>query len=155
MESDGRKRPTHLPSIERFNTSIIVFLTVCTKNRKPILANDAAHQRLRDAWQAKTLWIVGRYIIMPNHIHLFCAPGEFPPMPLRTWVKFWKSHAARSWANRDDAPVWQRDFWDTQLRRGENYREKWQYVVHNAVRANLVQRTEDWPYQGELNILRW
>jgi len=23
------------------------------------------------------------------------------------------------------------------------------------VRAGLVARTEDWPYQGEMNLLRW
>jgi putative transposase len=94
-------------------------------------------------------------MIMPDHIHLFCAPGEFPPIPLAPWVKFWKSQAARFWPEKGDAPVWQRDFWDTQLRRGDNYTEKWHYVVSNAVRAGLVQRAEDWPYQGELNVLRW
>jgi putative transposase len=92
---------------------------------------------------------------MPDHVHLFCAPGEEPPTPIRSWVKFWKSHAARGWPHQEHAPVWQRDFWDTQLRRGESYTEKWDYVVDNAVRARLVERPEQWPYQGELNVLRW
>jgi hypothetical protein len=70
-------------------------------------------------------------------------------------VRFWKSFSARRWPHRKDAPVWQRHFWDTQLRRGENYDVKWNYVVENPVRASLVPRAEDWPYQGELNILRW
>jgi hypothetical protein len=52
-------------------------------------------------------------------------------------------------------PAHQRDFWDTQLRRSENYTEKWQYVLRNPVRAKLVENVEDWPYQGELNILPW
>jgi len=52
-------------------------------------------------------------------------------------------------------PIWQRDFWDTQLRKGENYDEKWQYVLENPVRAGLVKHSEDWPYQGELNVLEW
>jgi REP element-mobilizing transposase RayT len=82
MESDGRKHPVHLPSVERFNTPIIVFLTVCTKDRKPILANEAAHQLLRDAWRVQPSWTVGRYIVMPHHIHLFCAPAELQPMPV-------------------------------------------------------------------------
>jgi putative transposase len=155
MESDGRKHPAHWPATERFNTPIIVFLTVCTKDRKKILANDAAHHVLREAWQKNPSWLVGRYIIMPDHVHLFCAPAEFPPMPLTPWVKFWKSHAARHWPNREDAPIWQRHFWDTQLRRGESYGEKWEYVVENATRANLVSRKEDWAFHDELNELRW
>ena len=32
---------------------------------------------------------------------------------------------------------------------------KWEYVVRNPVRAGLVNRREDWPFQGELNVLRW
>ena len=155
MESDGRKHPVHLPSVERFNTPIIVFVTVCTKDRKAILANEPMHRLLTDAWRLKTSWIVGRYMVMPDHIHLFCAPGESPAIPLKPWVKFWKSHAARFCPEREHAPVWQRDFWNTQLRRGENYSQKWEYVVHNAVRAGLVERAEDWLYQGELNVLCW
>src|SRR5437867_7968921 len=86
---------------------------------------------------------------------LFCAPAEFPPKPLTEWVEYWKSHCARHWHNPKRAPVWQRHFWDTQLRRGENYDEKWEYVVQNPVRAGLVTRADEWPYQGELNVLRW
>src|SRR5437870_3795556 len=36
MESDGRKRPVHLPVNERHNTPVILYVTVCTKNRKRI-----------------------------------------------------------------------------------------------------------------------
>jgi hypothetical protein len=43
----------------------------------------------------------------------------------------------------------------TQLRRSENYTEKWQYVLRNPVRAKLVENIEDWPYQGEMNVLMW
>ena len=155
MESDGRKHPVHLASVERFNTATIIFLTVCTKGRKPILANESVHQLLREAWQIRPAWLVGRYIIMPDHIHLFCAPSESPPIAVRKWIGFWKSHSARHWPKAEDAPVWQRHFWDTQLRRGENYSQKWNYVEANPVRAGLVTEAAAWLYQGELNSLSW
>ena len=155
MESDGRRHPVHMPLVERFNTPNVVFLTVCTKNRKQILLRDTVHAILLHAWQTKPQWLVGRYVVMPDHLHLFCGPAEFPPKPLHEWVKFWKSHAARHWLHPSDAPIWQREFWDTQLRRGESYSEKWNYVVNNPVPAGLIDRAEDWPYQGELNVLRW
>jgi len=41
------------------------------------------------------------------------------------------------------------------LRRGQSYDEKWDYVVDNPLRAGLVERAQDWPYQGELNVLSW
>lgn len=54
-----------------------------------------------------------------------------------------------------EGAFWQADFWDTQLRRHESYATKWNYVRNNPGRAGLSVRPEDWPYQGELNLLRW
>jgi len=150
MNEIGRRRPAHQSVYERRNTPVIVFLTVCTKNRKAILASHSVHQLLRAALQIEPSWLVGHYVIMPDHLHLFCAPAEMHPQPLTKWMSFWKSFAARHWLNRDQTPVWQRHFWDTQVRRGENYDEKWEYVVQNPVRAGLAPRSEDWPYQGRI-----
>jgi putative transposase len=154
-EPSGRKHPVHEAVHERFNTPIIVFVTVCAKNKKRILANTEVHHVLRDAWHAADSWLVGRYVIMPNHLHFFCAPGSSLPRLLSQWVAFWKSTAARNWPRREDAPIWQRHCWDTQLRRAESYDAEWDYVLQNPVRARLVARSEDWPYQGEMNVLRW
>ena len=150
-----RKHPIHQPIHEVHHRPVIVFVTVCAKDRKPILANPQAHAVLTDSWRAAEFWNVGRYVIMPDHLHLFCAPAELEASPLMKWVRFWKSHAARSWPRPNEAPVWQRHFWDTQLRRSESYTEKWSYVEQNPVRAGLVARAEDWPFKGELHQLRW
>ena len=150
-----RKRPVHFPPQEAHNRSIIVFLTVCTDQRRALLANVAAHEHLRSAWMSATRWIVGCYLLMPDHVHLFCAPNEWPPPSLTSWVSFWKSRAAAMWPGAKIGRVWQRDGWDTQLRSGESYAEKWEYVRQNPVREGLVHRSEEWPYQGELNTLRW
>lgn len=50
---------------------------------------------------------------------------------------------------------WQSDCWDTQVRSGTHYAEKWEYVRNNPMRAGLVNTPEDWPWQGEINVLRW
>jgi putative transposase len=155
MKEIGRKHPVHQPVYEQHNTPIIVYVTVCTKARKPILADDAACTLLLEAWRAAEAWLVGRYVIMPEHVHLFCAPAAYETLPLEGWMAFWKSYAARRWPRPSESPVWQRHFWDTQLRRSESYDQKWQYVVENPVRAGLVARSCDWPYQGEMNILQW
>jgi REP element-mobilizing transposase RayT len=140
---------------ERLGLAVIIFLTACTKNRQPILASEVAHRLLLDVWQESRSWMVGRYVIMPDHLHLFCAPAELQAGSLPQWVSFWKSRAAQRWHPPHQHSIWQRDFWDTQLRRGESYDSKWEYVVNNPVRAGLVGRSEDWPYQGEVNLLRW
>jgi len=152
MASDGRHHPVHTALRERFNTSTIIFLTVCTKDRQPILANQNAHAALIEAWRTNPKWLVGRYVVMPDHVHLFCAPATSPPGLLASWVKFWKSEFASHFGQ---AGLWQRHFWDTQLRRGESYEQKWHYVIQNPVRAGLVSAHEEWPFQGELNVLSW
>jgi len=149
-----RARPAHQPVFESHNRAAIIFLTVCTKDRKPILATDEIHKVLQTAWSAATHWLVGRYVIMPDHIHLFCAPGLFPAQPLAGWVRHWKTSICKS-VSAEAGTFWQRDFWDTQLRGHESYSLKWEYVRNNPVRARLVSTPDEWTFQGELNILRW
>lgn len=155
MNENGRRHPPHFPAKERHNTPIILFVTICTKDRKQILTDSAVHNAVLAAWQMQPSWLVGRYVIMPDHIHLFCAPATLDIPPLEGWLRFWKLLATRNWPNQVHLPIWQRHFWDTQLRRGESYDEKWDYVVENPVRAGLASRAGDWPFQGELNVLRW
>jgi phosphoglycerate dehydrogenase-like enzyme/REP element-mobilizing transposase RayT len=134
------------------NDPTIVFVTVCTKDRSRWLATPEVHSLLRSVWAAATAWCVGRYVIMPDHVHFFAAPGD-PELPLENWVKYWKSQFTK--AHRVAAHRWQTDHWDTRMRRQDIYEEKWQYVVENPVRHGLVEQAEDWPYRGELFELRW
>ena len=96
-DSPQRKRPAHFPTVTIGFQSIIIFLTLCTRQRKPLLANDEAAELLLEAWKAANFWRVGRYVIMPDHIHLFCAPNTFPPRTLGKWIEFWRNHVTRAW----------------------------------------------------------
>ena len=150
-----RHHPARMPTVERHNEPIIIFLTVCSKDRKDIFSFPDSVAVIVNAWQNAKSWRVGRYVIMPNHIHLFCTPGTFPAESLQQWVRYWKNLASRNWPRPNEQPIWQRDFWDTQLRRHENYDLKWEYVINNPVRARLVEESRAWLFQGELNFLPW
>jgi putative transposase len=151
----SRKRPARMPIADSGSRSAIVFLTVCAKDRKPIFAAADIHKLLVSSWQAAKRWSVGRYVLMPDHIHLFCAPATFPAEPIRSWTKYWKTLVSNAWPHPEQQPIWQQDGWDTQLRRGESYAAKWAYVRNNPVRAGLVSTPDAWPYQGEVNVLMW
>jgi putative transposase len=155
MEYHDRKHPARQPVYDVNNRSNIISLTVCTDKRKKILANEPAHQIIRTAWQNADHWIVGRYMIMPDHIHLFCAPARHDHLSVKRWIAYWKSSASKAWHNPSEQPIWQIDAWDTQLRRGDSYSTKWAYVSNNPVRHKLVEHAEDWPFQGEMNQLMW
>lgn len=104
-----------------------------------------------DSWRKADHWLVGRYVIMPDHLHLFCAPATIPPNSITAWVSYWKRLVAFS----HGGTFWQKNYWDTQLRGHESYDAKWEYVRWNPVRAGLVANPDEWPYQGEVNLLRW
>ncbi len=150
----GRKHPIHILPFAAGDRPVIVFVTVVTQGRQRCLANEAAHALLQRTWNAARFWLIGRYVIMPDHLHFFCAPAE-PDCTLEKWMQFWKSQLTKAWPVATEKPVLQRDHWDRQLRSDESYDQKWEYVRENPVRAGLVTDREAWPYQGELNELRW
>jgi putative transposase len=150
-----RKYPARRSYSSFGNRADIIFVTVCTRGRKPILCVPDVHILLRTCWSDVAQWVMGRYVLMPDHLHFFCAPAVRDAGNVRDWVAYWKSYSATHWPRPDERPVWQREAWDRQVRRGESYTEKWQYVRHNPVRAGLAAAAEDWPYQGEMNVLTW
>ncbi len=154
-ELPQRRTAAHFPPIERSNTPVIIFLTICTQARKAILARPDVHDLLVEVWREATHWRVGRYVLMPDHLHLFCAPGQAEIPSLGKWIQFWKSCASRKWPRPNEHPVWQKSHWDTQLRSGDGYDEKWAYVQQNPVRKGLVSRPDDWPFLGEVYALDW
>ena len=150
-----RRKPIHLPTNYSLNSSIIIFVTVCTKSRKKILVTEEKHALIRSCWIKSDRWVVGRYMMLPDHIHFFVAPTSYGMDSLKKWVQYWKSLVSKEWPDPNEYPIWQDSFWDRQLRRRESYYEKWEYVVNNPVRHGLVQKAEDWPYQGTINEFFW
>jgi len=150
-EYPKRKKPASGVHIDLGNPTI-VFLTVCTKERMKWLLNPEAGARLLKVWQEASAWRIGYYLFMPDHLHLFCSPSDLN-IPLNNWVSYWKR------LFRIDCPcrewMWQTGHWDTRLRREESYKDKWEYVRRNPVRAGLVTEADDWPSAGMMNVLKW
>ena len=143
-------RPLRLTRV--FDTSPLYFVTFCTHERIPCLALDEVHAAfVFFAGKAERDFkiAVGRYVIMPDHVHLFVRGG--PEFVLGRWVGMLKHSLGRATKlSRRDTQIWQEGFFDHVLRSDESYAQKWQYVRENPVRAGLVSCSEDWPYQGEI-----
>jgi len=155
----ARKHPAHGVNTNS-DHGAIVFVTVCTKNRQPWLADPFVHAVLRQVWLAADAWLVGQYMIMPDHIHLFASPnprweGEAPAEPpsLDKWIQYWKSQFSKRHGNF--VHRWQTGHWDRRLRTDESYGNKWEYVRSNPVRHKLVTDQKEWPYQGKIHDLAW
>ncbi|CAN5466087.1 hypothetical protein BH20VER3_BH20VER3_08980 [soil metagenome] len=96
--------------------------------------------------------MVGRYVLMPDHLHLICAPLK-EEVEIETWITFWKRQFRR--IHGDPVRRFQSSGFHHRLRKQESYDQRWDYVRENPVRAGLVRQADDWPFTGELNELRW
>jgi putative transposase len=150
-EDVGRKHPARGVHIYSGQPTI-VFLTICAQDRRPWLADPVVHDHLQAAWRAAQTWLVGYYLLMPEHLHLFCAPHD-PGFTLEKWVTFWKRKFRR--LHKDSNCRWQSNPFHHRLRREESYEAKWNYVRENPLRKGLAKCPEDWPYQGMMNTLPW
>ncbi len=73
----------------------IFFITCCTHVRGKFLANPGIHQAFLAfsvAAQQRHVW-VGRYVIMPDHLHFFVDCGE--EVTLSVWMKSLKNSLSK------------------------------------------------------------
>jgi REP element-mobilizing transposase RayT len=146
------KYPRVPPRLDRlFASDPVFFVTACIYRRRPLLADDAVNNILRrfgERAYAEHGIALGRYVIMPDHIHLFvCGPNDFD---LGRWMGMLKQCLEKAVTLTASQKIWQRGFFDHVLRNEESYGQKWEYVRDNPVRAGLVSTAEDWPYAGEI-----
>ena len=73
----------------------IIFLTVVTRHRERWIDQPLVHLVLRNTWMEAHAWLVGYYLLMPDHLHLFCAPHD-PSFTLEAWITYWKRRFKRS-----------------------------------------------------------
>ena len=91
---------------------------------------------------------------MPDHVHFFCSAeldAKALPMFLQAWKQWTGKRMGRELKCR--GKVWQEEFFDHILRSSESYSQKWDYVKENPVRAGLVKKSDEWPWQGEIESL--
>ena len=148
------KHPPRLVPFQKYN-SPLWFVTFGTRNRFPILANKSVHDQFISFSRknAQKGIAIGRYVIMPDHIHFFIRLA--PDCKLGATVGFLKkSLSVILKHNGAVTPHWQPGFFDHMLRSAPSYSEKWEYVYQNPVRAGLVVTADEWPYSGQIVELR-
>jgi putative transposase len=148
MNSEGR--PPRLKRLDRlFIDPPLYFVTANTKGRKPILANAKVHGDFRKFCEMGLTRgvLVGKYVLMPDHLHLFVTFGQADESALRErrysgesgtavcdgrisllseWMKSLKNSLSKTLRGMNvSAPHWQKGFFDHVIRSDESYSEKW------------------------------
>jgi putative transposase len=148
------RHPRRPPRLEWLfsNREPLYFVTFNTFKRRRMLARPEVHDVFRNfCLRGKDRGIpVGRYVLMPDHVHLFVFITE-QDTSLERWVQALRSVVGKQLLKlRIEKPHWQEGFFDHLLRSSESYSKKWDYVRMNPVRAGFCKNPEDWPYQGEI-----
>lgn len=143
-------KPPRLDRVFQSYDPPLYFVTFATRDRRQVLARREVLTEM-DHFAAKSIAVgnaLGRFVIMPDHLHLFVRIHH--ESRLSTFVRLLKQALTRRLvALGESEPIWQPGFFDRLLRNSESYGEKWNYVRENPVRAGLVAKADDWPYQGE------
>jgi len=108
---------------------------------------EAFERVLEEAWKRQGTRILC-YCVLPNHWHMVLWPrADHELSEFMRWLTV--THTQRWHANRHTAgtgPVYQGRFKSFPIQQDEHLLWVCRYVERNALRANLVERAEDWQW---------
>jgi REP element-mobilizing transposase RayT len=127
----------------------VYLVTTVTVDRAPVF---------RDLWCARLLIRALRYqaskghartlafVVMPDHLHWLLQLGDRLALSQVVAVaKRWSSEQINRRVSRSGA-LWQAGFHDHAVRAEEDLRAVARYVIHNPVRAGLVDSVREYPH---------
>ncbi len=130
------------------------FFTVVTRDRKPWFAKEANIKVLREAFQItmnERAFILEAAVILPDHLHCIWQLPENDSDFSGRWreIKKRTSRQLNTRINdRGERPVWQRRFWEHQIRNEHDWRNHMDYIHYNPVKHQLVDQVSDWPWSS-------
>ncbi|MEM9158013.1 MAG: transposase [Verrucomicrobiota bacterium] len=147
-------RPPRLSNVWLDNPTY--FITTNVEKRSPVLATPEVANILMQEWRSafeRHSWAIGRYVIMPDHVHFFCSSLE-QKKSLSHFMRQWKEWTSKTIKRSTQLTdfKWQEGFVDHVLRNHESRSEKWEYIRQNPVRAGLVENPKEWPHKGFIDF---
>ncbi len=140
------------------------FFTVVTYRRQPFLCDELVRNALRNAIakvQTQYPFKIDALVLLPDHMHtIWTLPENDANFSLR-WqlIKRYVTRECGATLNRpewlnaskikhQEATLWQRRFWEHQIRDDRDYQTHMDYCHYNPVKHGLVKRVQDWPYSS-------
>ena len=92
---------------------------------------------------------VHAFCVMPDHFHAL-VEGMSEESDLRAFVRNFKQASSKEHAREEDAPLWQKKFYDHILRSKDSPDAISWYIWMNPVRKGLCSQPIEYPYSGSL-----
>ena len=141
-----------MPGLQRFVFENAAYHTTsATRGRRPLLSDPSVATAVLDAINAsrgKGHLLLLAYVLMPDHMHLLCVPGD--GLTISDVMKSIKGTSAKA-INRAglmDGPVWQRSFYDRVVRTEDQMSTTVEYIHRNPVVMGLVKAAEDYRFSS-------
>ena len=138
------------------------FFTVVTHGRKKILCNENNVALLKEAfWYVlgQHSFRIRAFILLEDHIHcIWTLPEDDNDFSMR-WQLIkgyfsrkcddkYKGLPSVSRLEKGEQGVWQRRFWEHQIRDEVDFVRHVEYIHYNPVKHGLVRSPCDWPYSS-------
>ena len=137
-----KRKNIRLPNFDYGNTGAY-FITICVKDRKPILSNivgDDAHIVPKQYGIIVEKYIrnipeIEKYVIMPDHIHIIIRINNgtmwasSPTKKVENIVRSLKTLTTKEIGQS----IFQRSYYDHIIRNQTDYNEIWEYIENNPM----------------------
>ncbi|MFP5344870.1 MAG: REP-associated tyrosine transposase [Gammaproteobacteria bacterium] len=138
------------------------FFTVNTYLRQPVLTNEPFYHALKRAIRRvmdSHPFTIDAFVLLPDHLHcLWTLPPQDADYALRwSLIKRYVSQdtrfllavpSAASHQKRRELGLWQRRFWEHQIRDERDFEKHADYIHWNPVKHGHAGCSRDWPYSS-------
>lgn len=144
----------------------LYFFTLTTEQRRPLLTQPELRTALRAAIEQvrqRYPFTIHAWVLLPEHLHciwgLPAEDGDFG----RRWSLIkrqtsqslrWPASVSLSRHLRRENALWQRRFWEHQIRDQDDYQRHLDYLHWNPVKHGLVRQVGDWPWSSFHRLVR-
>jgi len=122
---------------------------VATYQQHPVFTHAAEvdrHRKVLEDAARNTGFRLLAYCFMPDHLHLLVEGSE--GSDLARFMKEFKQVSSFDHKRRVGRPLWQRSYYDHMLRGPHELRPAIEYMLHNPVKARLVENPLSYPFLG-------
>jgi putative transposase len=152
-----------MPNYRRANAEgATYFFTVVAYQRQKFLIQPENRHALRNAIaevRQHYSFSIEAWVLLPDHMHCIWTLPENDSDYSKRWglikAKFTKQNKAQlhneAWMNQSkhkhrESTIWQRRFWEHQIRDDNDFEKHVDYIHFNPVKHGYVDRARDWPY---------
>lgn len=151
-----------MPNYLRAREGTTWFFTVVTHQRQPLLCLERTRIDLREIIEAiRSLhpFEVEAWVLIPDHLHSIWTLPQGDSNYSTRWglIKSQFSKRTRETFHREalltdsrkrrrESTIWQRRFWEHQIRDEKDFKAHCDYIHYNPVKHGLVTAPRDWPY---------